>query len=67
MFCRKTILKLLENAAMEPAPPLKVGDDVQKVSLVTAVFCLEIILIKVVWLVVCLSHLLKLKIIAMRK
>ena len=67
MFCRKTILKLLENAAMEPAPPLKVADDVQKVSLVTAVFCLEIILIKVVWLVVCLSHLLKLKIISTMK
>ena len=44
---------------MEPAPPLKVADDVQKVSLVTAVFCQEIILIKVLLLVVCLSHLLK--------
>lgn len=32
MFCRKTILKLLENAAIEPAPPLNMADDMQKVE-----------------------------------
>ena len=34
MFCRKTILKLLDNAAMEPAPPPNMTDDMQKVEYV---------------------------------
>jgi hypothetical protein len=34
MLCRITIVKLLENAALVPAPPLKMSDDIQKVGFV---------------------------------
>ena len=34
MFCRKTILKLLDNAAMEPATHPNMADDMQKVEYV---------------------------------